>query len=261
MTIITFIVYRGVSPNHERFNPGSLRKSEQEPGKGFCCYCSWKYHNGAPLSGGFSSFYWSSSLHSSFREEQVLDARELKIVANPEAQVYLFPSLAGYVGGDILSGVVAFDLIERKGLTLYVDIGTNGEIVLIDGENIFCCGTAAGPAFEGAQIKHGTRATLGAISAVEIKDGDIKIYTIGDLAPRGICGTGLIDALACFLREGLLSPTGRFKENDKWSNRLIKEGGSQAFLLSYDPYFYYSGRYFSATTGKSSHSGRQGKFS
>ncbi len=170
-----------------------------------------------------------------FREEQVLDARELKIVANPEAQVYLFPSLAGYVGGDILSGVVAFDLIERKGLTLYVDIGTNGEIVLIDGENIFCCGTAAGPAFEGAQIKHGTRATLGAISAVEIKDGDIKIYTIGDLAPRGICGTGLIDALACFLREGLLSPTGRFKENDKWSNRLIKEGGSQAFLLSYDP--------------------------
>ncbi len=170
-----------------------------------------------------------------FRKEQVLDAREVKIVVNPEAQVYLFPSLAGYVGGDILSGVVAFNLMEKEGLTLYVDIGTNGEIVLIDGENVFCCGTAAGPAFEGAQIKYGTRATLGAISAVEIKDGDVKIYTIGDLAPRGICGTGLIDALSCFLREGLLSPTGRFKENDKWSNRLIKEGGNRAFLLSYDP--------------------------
>lgn len=170
-----------------------------------------------------------------FREEQVLDARELKIMANPEAQVYLFPSLAGYVGGDILSGIAAFDLTEKKGLTLYVDIGTNGEIVLIDGEKIFCCGTAAGPAFEGAQIKYGTRATLGAISAVEVKDGDIKIYTIGDLAPRGICGTGLIDALACFLGEGLLSPTGRLKENDKWDNRLIKEGGNRAFLLSYDP--------------------------
>ncbi len=170
-----------------------------------------------------------------FREEQVLDAKELKLVVNPEAQVYIFPSWAGYVGGDIISGVAAFDLTEKKELVLYVDIGTNGEIVLIDRENIFCCGTAAGPAFEGAQIKYGTRATLGAISAVETEDGDIKIYTIGDLAPRGICGTGLIDALACFLKEDLLSPTGRLKEDGKWGARLIKEGDSRAFLLSYNP--------------------------
>ncbi len=104
---------RGVSPNHERFNPGSLRKSEQEPGKGFAVTVAGNtimehlFLGVSPLSIGVAPYT------PVFEKNRCLDARELKIVANPRAQVYLFPSLAGYVGGDILSGVVAFDLIEK----------------------------------------------------------------------------------------------------------------------------------------------------
>ena len=173
----------------------------------------------------------------------MLDAKELKLVVNPEAQVYIFPSWAGYVGGRHYIRSGSLDLTEKKELVLYVDIGTNGRNVLIDRENIFCCGTAAGPAFEGAQIKYGTRATLGAISAVETEDGDIKIYTHWRpgfsryMRDRSNRCPGLFS-----LKEDLLSPTGRLKEDGKWGARLIKEGDSRAFPLSYNPPIYHSGK-------------------
>ncbi|MEI6157974.1 MAG: ASKHA domain-containing protein, partial [Atribacterota bacterium] len=138
-----------------------------------------------------------------FCRSYIISAQLLHLVVNPHAQVFIFPSVAGYVGGDIVAGMAAHGLDEKNGILLYVDIGTNGEIALVDHGTIYCCGTAAGPAFEGAQIKHGTRATLGAISSVEVEDGQLKIYTIGDTAPRGVCGTGLIDALSCLVKEGL----------------------------------------------------------
>jgi len=163
-------------------------------------------------------------------------ARNLHLVTHPEAQVYIFPSVAGYVGGDIVAGMAAHDLEKKDTTLLYVDIGTNGEIVLVDQGNIYCCGTAAGPAFEGAQIKHGTRATLGAISSVEIENEEIKIYTIGDVAPRGVCGTGLIDALSCLIKGGLMAPNGRLQKDDHhFTSRIAEEGKTKYFILSYDP--------------------------
>jgi uncharacterized 2Fe-2S/4Fe-4S cluster protein (DUF4445 family) len=170
-----------------------------------------------------------------FRRAVVVDARALHLNVHPEAQVYLFPQVAGYVGGDVVGGVSAFDLDLQDRTILYVDIGTNGEMALLAHGVVWCCGTAAGPAFEGAQITCGTRATLGAVSAVEMEDGAVKVYTIGDVAPRGICGTGLIDLLAGLLKEGLIGPTGRFREKDpRWASHLVKDT-SWAFVLSHEP--------------------------
>ena len=171
-----------------------------------------------------------------FCRSYTTNARSLHLVVHPEAQVYVFPSVAGYVGGDIVAGIGAHDLENNNSILLYVDIGTNGEIVFSDRGKIYCCGTAAGPAFEGAQIKHGTRATLGAIHSVEIENSDLKIYTIGDVAPRGVCGTGLIDALACLIKGGSVPSNGRLQKDDHLlSSRILEEGKSHYFILSYDP--------------------------
>jgi len=172
-----------------------------------------------------------------FYRSNKTNARNLHLIAHPEAQVYIFPSVAGYVGGDIVAGLAAHDLEKKNSVLLYVDIGTNGEIVLSDRGNIFCCGTAAGPAFEGAQIKHGTRATLGAIRSVEIENNDIKIYTIGDVSPRGVCGTGLIDTLSCLIKGGFMAATGRLRKDDhQFSSRVQEEGKTRYFVLSHDPH-------------------------
>jgi uncharacterized 2Fe-2S/4Fe-4S cluster protein (DUF4445 family) len=184
----------------------------------------------SPISIGTAPFtpVFCRSYHTS--------ARRLHLVIHPEARVYIFPSVAGYVGGDIVAGIGAHDLENNNSTLLYVDIGTNGEIVLSDQGKIYCCGTAAGPAFEGAQIKHGTRATLGAIHQVEIENSELKIYTIGDVAPRGVCGTGLIDALACLIKGGSIASNGRLqKDNHLLSSRIQAEGKSPYFVLSHDP--------------------------
>jgi uncharacterized 2Fe-2S/4Fe-4S cluster protein (DUF4445 family) len=184
----------------------------------------------SPISIGTAPFtpVFCRSYHTS--------ARRLHLVIHPEARVYIFPSVAGYVGGDIVAGIGAHDLENNNSTLFYVDIGTNGEIVLSDQGKIYCCGTAAGPAFEGAQIKHGTRATLGAIHQVEIENSELKIYTIGDVAPRGVCGTGLIDALACLIKGGSIASNGRLqKDNHLLSSRIQAEGKSPYFVLSHDP--------------------------
>ena len=183
----------------------------------------------SPLSIGVAPYV------PSFRRVVELEAKDIGLNVHPQAQVYLFPQVAGYVGGDVIGGVSAFNLEDEDRTILYVDIGTNGEVVLISRGTVWCCGTAAGPAFEGAQITCGTRATLGAINAVGMEDEELRVYTIGDVAPRGICGTGLIDVLALLLDEGVLGPTGRFQEkNARWNARFLKDK-SWALVLSHDP--------------------------
>ncbi len=168
--------------------------------------------------------------------EYLYSAQEAGLQLNPAAEVYLFPAVAGYVGGDIVSGVTAHELEKVQEVLLYLDIGTNGEIVLIHDGRILCCGTAAGPAFEGAQIKYGSRASAGAISAVESDHGGLTVYTIGDVSPRSICGTGLIDTLACLVREKLISPTGRLTENTgSFAERIGQNEDGRFFILSEDP--------------------------
>ena len=124
--------------------------------------------------------------------------------------VRFLPCLGGFVGSDILAGVLATKLHESDALVALVDLGTNGEIVVGNRERMLCASTAAGPAFEGARISQGMRAATGAISQVNITDGRLQCRVLGNVIPRGICGSGLVDAAAAGLDLGWIKPTGRF---------------------------------------------------
>lgn len=127
-------------------------------------------------------------------------------------RAYIAPCVAAYVGGDITCGAVACDVDRTEELTLYIDIGTNGEIVLADGERALCCAAAAGPAFEGANIECGCIAQTGAIEKVWY-DGGLKYKTIDNVPAVGICGSGLIDAVSALLSGGELDETGYLNED------------------------------------------------
>lgn len=126
----------------------------------------------------------------------------------PAAQVYLADAVASYVGGDIVSGLLGCDADLLEGLTLFLDVGTNGEMALGDRDGYTCCATAAGPAFEGAHIQHGVGGVPGAINRVWLSGDELCFTTIGDQPSVGICGSGLIDAVACMLKAGIIDETG-----------------------------------------------------
>lgn len=139
----------------------------------------------------------------------MLSAAQLNIPIAPHGAAYLFPVIGGFVGGDTSAGILATKVNDLPGPVLMVDIGTNGEIVLANGGKMWAASTAAGPAFEGARISCGMRATRGAIEKVVIDAGELHLGTIGNAAPIGLCGSGLIDLVAELLRSGIISPEGR----------------------------------------------------
>lgn len=149
-------------------------------------------------------------------------ARELGL-AFPRARVWSVPCVSGYVGGDIVAGLVASGARQRDGASLYIDIGTNGEIVLCAREKIHACSAAAGPAFEGARISCGMRAEAGAIDHAELRDAHVAFTTIGSARARGICGTGLIDLVACLLNAGLVDKSGAFRKKGPAAKKLRGE--------------------------------------
>ncbi|RHG21559.1 ASKHA domain-containing protein [Agathobacter rectalis] len=118
----------------------------------------------------------------------------------------IFPTVSGFVGGDITAGMM--ETVNRNELTLYLDIGTNGEMALGKGDRYVCCATAAGPAFEGAQIEMGMPASKGAVDKVWLEGRRIKYSVIGNDRPVGLCGSGLIDALALLLKAGIIDENG-----------------------------------------------------
>lgn len=128
---------------------------------------------------------------------------------------YLTPAVAAYVGGDITAGLHASGMRARRGLQLFVDIGTNGEMALGNAERVVCCATAAGPAFEGAGISFGMPALPGAIEAVILEEDRLRAHVIGEGAARGLCGSGLLDAVACLLDAGLIDETGYLLDADE----------------------------------------------
>ncbi|MFI5366655.1 MAG: ASKHA domain-containing protein [Candidatus Binatia bacterium] len=136
-------------------------------------------------------------------------ARELvwKLAGDPT--VRFLPCLGGFVGSDILCGILATKMQQSATPLMLVDLGTNGEIVIGNRERMLCASTAAGPAFEGGRIVMGMRATTGAISEVTIEAGTLRCRVIGDVAPRGLCGSGLVDAVAAGLDLGLIHQSGR----------------------------------------------------
>jgi uncharacterized 2Fe-2S/4Fe-4S cluster protein (DUF4445 family) len=152
-------------------------------------------------------------------------AKELGINLGDHVRAYLFPSIASYVGGDIISGVLGSGLARQDKLTLYIDLGTNGEIVIGNSEWMTCSACSAGPAFEGGGIKHGMRATEGAIEDFSVNPVTFEpmILTIGMVKAKGICGSGLINIVAGLMESCLLDQNGKFRPDLKTDR--IREGG------------------------------------
>lgn len=137
-------------------------------------------------------------------------AAEAGIHINKRGLLYCLPSVAAYVGGDIVAGVLSTGIYRSEGITLLVDIGTNGEVVLGNKDWLICASSSAGPAFEGSGVKQGMRASAGAIEKLRItNDGSIECKTIGDTPPIGICGSGLLDTLAQLADHQIMDRTGR----------------------------------------------------
>lgn len=170
----------------------------------------------------------------------LLKGKQSGIKIASEGAVMLFPNIAGHVGGDITSGILASRLLNEEKLTLFLDIGTNGEIVICDGKKVLACSTAAGPAFEGAAIYQGMRAAPGAIERIKISRDGVLFGTVEDAEPVGICGSGLIDAVAQMIDAALIKKTGRifsaeeFKEKspgNKLCGRLREGKQGREFVL------------------------------
>ena len=147
-------------------------------------------------------------------------AKDLQLQINPNAELVFMPLLGGFVGGDITAGIIAAEIVEDKDadVILFVDVGTNGEIVLKKGDRLYSSAAAAGPAFEGAGITNGMRAGKGAVEKVVIKDNKVRYNVIGNEEPKGICGTALIDVVAEMLRCQLLDATGRIKNQTEYND-------------------------------------------
>jgi len=142
-------------------------------------------------------------------------AAEAGIRINRRGLLYTLPAVGAYVGSDIVAGVLATRVYEAPSLTLFIDIGTNGEVVLGSKEWMVCASSSAGPAFEGSGVKHGMRAARGAIERLTVeRDGQFRYQTVGGEPPRGLCGSGLLDTLAGLLEAGIIDRTGRFIMRD-----------------------------------------------
>src|SRR4030095_7730406 len=135
-------------------------------------------------------------------------ARELYLKVNGEARVCLLPIVAGFVGADAVGVALATRLGETPGLRIAVGIGTNGEVLLGSRDRLWACSAPAGPALEGAQLRCGMRGALGAIDRVWLEGGDLRWHAIGEADAQGICGSGVIDAVAALLDAGVVDWTG-----------------------------------------------------
>ena len=150
-----------------------------------------------------------------------LKAADYDLHVYPGAQLWWLPNIGGFVGADTVGCLVASDLDTCEEMTLLVDIGTNGELVLGNREGLISCSTAAGPAFEGAKITCGMRGSTGAIDHVSLENGEIKCHVIGDGEASGICGSGLLDGVAALLKLGKIDETGRMEETRYLTDRVF----------------------------------------
>jgi len=169
-------------------------------------------------------------------------AGELGLSVHPGARAVVLPSLGAYVGGDIVAGLLASGMDRDRRLRLFIDVGTNCEIVLGNTDRLVATAAPAGPAFEGAQIRCGMRAADGAIEVVRIIDGALELGVIGDVEPVGLCGSGLVDAVASLVVAGLIDSSGRMVTEERareiapgLADRLSAIDGKRVFVLSDGP--------------------------
>jgi uncharacterized 2Fe-2S/4Fe-4S cluster protein (DUF4445 family) len=168
-----------------------------------------------------------------------LPANELGLELHPRARASIFPALGAYVGGDIVAGLLASGMTRDKRVRLFIDVGTNCEVALGSAEGLVCTAAPAGPAFEAAQIACGMRAAEGAIEVVRLRDEGVELGVIGGVDPVGICGSGLVDAVAELVRVGLLDRSGRFVSEEEaaaiapqLASRLsVRSDGTRMFVL------------------------------
>jgi uncharacterized 2Fe-2S/4Fe-4S cluster protein (DUF4445 family) len=174
-----------------------------------------------------------------------LDAQAIGLEIHPQAVVETLPAVSAYVGADVVAGIVSTGLGKLESNELFLDVGTNGEIVVASEGHMIACSTAAGPAFEGTSIKQGMSALPGAIESVTIRDHEVNCLVIGGGAATGICGSGLLDAVAELQQIGLIDTTGRLRktksplsariEGDKKDARLrLTEDQAPVYLNQQD---------------------------
>jgi len=174
---------------------------------------------------------------------QWLPASEIGLRIHPRGRLLVLPNIAGFVGSDTVGVILASRLDESAELRVAVDIGTNGEVVAVRGRRMVACSTAAGPAFEGARIRYGMRAAAGAIDRADF-NGDLRLHTIGEEPPRGLCGSGLLDVVAALRQAGLITEAGRLLDDEAATAagvpahlraRLRGSGAETEFLLAETP--------------------------
>lgn len=174
-------------------------------------------------------------------QSEIFLPHELGLKLGMASRIFILPHISGYVGADVVAGILASGMDRDPDLCLIIDIGTNGEMVLGNEEKMVCCSTAAGPAFEGANIRHGVGGVSGAINTIMLDGDKLKYTTIEDKAPIGICGSGIVDALAVLLDAGIVDETGRLLDADeiesgigqKLTDRLTEVEGLSAFIIAH----------------------------
>ncbi len=182
-----------------------------------------------------------SPYNPAFLEAKSIPAGEIGIEAGKDTMLYCLPQVSAYIGADIVAGAYVCELQRTKGNILFIDIGTNGEIVLACGGRLLCCSCAAGPALEGMNISSGMRAEEGAVEDVRITEQGIELTTIDDKEPAGICGSGILAVVKELLRTGIVKKTGVFIKKEKLAETdyrcpMIRLNGSKReFLLHEDP--------------------------
>jgi len=168
----------------------------------------------------------------------IVSAADVGLRLHPTALVYVMPVKSGYIGGDLLGVVITSGAAEQEDeIILGLDLGTNGEIFLGNAKRLLTCSAAAGPALEGARISHGMIARAGAIEGVSLEEGELHYRVIGNVKPKGICGSGLVDLIAVLLHRGVIDEEGLIcppqkKGNDDLSSRIISRGGVNDFLVA-----------------------------
>ena len=167
-------------------------------------------------------------------------AADLGLAVHPRARAVIFPAFGAYVGGDITAGLLATGMDRDSRVRLFIDVGTNCEIVLGNRDWLLATAAPAGPAFEGAAIRRGMRAAEGAIEVVTMSPGGLELKVIGDVAPVGLCGSGLVDAVAGLVAIGLLDRSGRLIEPEAaagiapgLADRLTTIGDERVFVLAW----------------------------
>lgn len=178
------------------------------------------------------------------KEEKILEAAEYGLHIHPQGKLLMLPCIDGFVGADTVGCLVATAFDDLEPMTLMIDIGTNGEMVLGNKDRMVSCSTAAGPAFEGAKITCGMRGAAGAIDHIHMKDKKLEYTTIGGEKAKGICGSGLMDAVSLLLKNGFVEESGRFFAPEEMTSaaaaanreRMIEKEGKPAFSITPEVY-------------------------